>query len=328
MKSIQDKKVLLFAPCFFDYEIEIVEEFRRRGAEIDFLPDRPFQSSFMKGLIRVRRELVLWYADRFFLNAIEKFGRNDYDLILVIQGEGVSPRLLSSLRSIFPNAVFILYMWDSFKNKKSLVPNIVYFDKCFSFDPEDAKNYGMKFRPLFYSGVFSRDFDASYEFDVSFIGTMHSDRYSIISKMVSYLPISATVYMHFYMQAPWMFWMHKISNRSFKAARIKEFQFSSLLKTEVQRVFSSSRAILDIQHPDQIGLTMRSLEALGNRKKLITTNKSIVDYDFFNPNNIFVLDRDAISAVPKSFLTEPYEEISEDLYLKYSLAGWVDALLD
>ena len=40
--------------------------------------------------------------------------------------------------------------------------------------------------------------------------------------------------------------------------------------------------ILDIAHPHQKGLSFRPYEAMGLRKKLITTNKDITNYDFYN----------------------------------------------
>ena len=327
MKTLNGKQVLLIAPLFFGYEEDIAAEFRGRGAEVDFLPDRPFQSSFMKAVTRIRRELILRHADRFFEDAIQQFGRKKYDLILVIQGEGVSPRFLSSLRATFPGASFVLYMWDSFRNKKSLVPNIKHFDKCLTFDPIDAKKYNMEFRPLFYSGGFNNAGVQNFEYDISFIGTAHSDRYRIVSEVAANLPGTKCCYWYLYLQAPWVFWMHKVRNSAFKNASIKEFKFVPLIKSEVQRVFYGSRAVLDIEHPAQTGLTMRTFETMGTGKKLITTNQQVREYDFFNPQNILVIDRNSPVQVPQSFLDTPYIPLSNDLYVKYSLQGWIDKLI-
>jgi hypothetical protein len=88
----------------------------------------------------------------------------------------------------------------------------------------------------------------------------------------------------------------------------------------------NTKIILDIQHDNQVGLSFRPYEAMGLRKKLITTNHFIKEYDFYNPNNIFILDKD-INDIPDSFLNSPYEEISEEIYNKYKLENWVKSIL-
>jgi hypothetical protein len=328
MKTIEGKSILFIAPVFFGYEKDIVAEIKKRGARVDFIPDRPFQSSFMKAFTRLRREFVLKTAERFFWKAIQKFNRKNYDLILVILGECISPNFLASLREEFPKAILTLYMWDSFKNRKFLPKNLPYFDKCFTFDFDDAKNYGMQFRPLFYSKGFQNAEEKNLKFDISFIGTAHSDRYKIISKVVANLPKDTKSYLYFFLQAPWVFWVNKIFNKAFKEATIREFKFSPLTKAEVKKIFFGSRIILDIEHPKQTGLTMRTLEALGAQKKMITTNSSIIKYDFFNPNNIFVINRENVGYIPNSFFLRPYKHLSDEIYEKYSIKCWVDDVLD
>jgi len=328
MKYFHGRRVLLIAPRFFGYEEEIAGEFRRRGAEVDFLPDRPFQSPFMKAVTRVRRELIIAFADRFFWNALEGFGRKKYDLILVVNGEVISPRFLSALRSTFPCASFVLYMWDSFKNRKSLIPNIMHFDKCSTFDPDDANNYGIRFRPLFYADGFKQSTKQDFEYDISFVGTAHSDRYRIVAQVAANLPSSARCYFYMYLQAPWVFWAHKFTNRAFKGASIADFMFLPLIRSEVQRVFYGSRAVLDIEHPAQTGLTIRTFETLGAEKKIITTNQRVKEYDFFNPQNILVINRNELGTIPRQFLYEPFAPLSESVNYKYSIQGWVDEVID
>ena len=65
---------------------------------------------------------------------------------------------------------------------------------------------------------------------------------------------------------------------------------------------------MEIQRTEQVGLSFRIFEALGHRKKLITTNKDIVNYDFYHPQNILVVDENTIE-IPEEFVTSPYVEI-------------------
>jgi hypothetical protein len=330
MFQLDGKRVLLITPYFFGYELEIFAELKRRGALVDILPDRPFTSPFLKAVTRFRRELILDMADHYFLNAIEKLGRTRYDYILVIQGEAISTDLLTKLRSSFPSAKSILYMWDSFDNKKSLIPNIKHFDKCITFDPHDANRYDLKFRPLFFSPGFQLELSPKVApvYDISFIGTAHSDRYKIVSQISAGLPSLTQHYWYLFLQAPWVFWLRKIGDSNFRGATKNEFNFNALAKSEVQNVFLKSASILDIEHPAQTGLTMRTFESLGASKKLITTNKYIRDYDFFDENNIMVIDRSKTIQIPKSFFDTPYTPPSKELYASYSIANWLEDMLE
>lgn len=88
-----------------------------------------------------------------------------------------------------------------------------------------------------------------------------------------------------------------------------------------------STIMIDIQRPEQVGLTFRVFESLGYRKKLITTNKDVVNYDFYNPNNILVLDPENIK-IPESFLESEYQEVPEEIFNKYQIKNWVKKILE
>ena len=326
-ESLKGKYVLLIAPIFFGYSFEIANEFRRRGAIVDFLPDRPFQSPFMKAGTRFAPSLLNSFAEHFFWEGIEKYSRSKYDFVFVVIGEALTQNFLHSLRSRFPSASYILYMWDSFENKKSLVKNIQSYDRCITFDLNDAKNYGLNFRPLFFSDGFKLSNKSQFNYDLSFIGTAHSDRYSIISKIAEDLPKEVTFYTYLFLQAPWVFFGHKLFNKAFINTRYGDFKYVPLEANIVQLIFSESRVVLDIEHPKQIGLTMRTFETLGSGKKLITTNSKVREYDFYDSQNICIVDREGEKKVKKNFFKDPYTPIPLDLYYKYSLQGWVDDVI-
>ena len=67
---------------------------------------------------------------------------------------------------------------------------------------------------------------------------------------------------------------------------------------------------------------MRTFEALGARRKLITTNLDIEHYDFYNPNNILVIDRMNVN-VPVDFISSQYVDIDQNIYDSYSLSSWL-----
>lgn len=322
--SLENKKVLLVAPQFFGYEEEIRSEIERRGARVDFLLDRPFTSPFLKAITRWRRQWVMGSADHYYLKNTNLDA--DYDYVFVINGQTLSSGVLELWRTKFAQATFILYMWDSFGNRKDVISNLRFFDHAFTFDRSDASSYGINFRPLFFSEGFETLSNTLPQWDISFIGTAHTDRYAIVSKVGAELGEEVRAYWYLFLQAPWVYWLYRVIKPGFRSAKWKDFSFSPLSKSDVQRVFFASRAVLDIEHPQQTGLTMRTLETLGARKKLITTNANIRDYDFYSSHNICVIDRHDPAILP-SFLQTPYVDVDPVIYQRYRLEGWLDEIL-
>lgn len=323
---LENKKVLYVAPVFFGYENEIKGELERQGAQVTFLLDRPFNSPFLKALTRVRREWVIGAADRYYKKELASINA-EFDYVFVVNGQTLSKQTLSGWRQQFPSAKFILYMWDSFSNRQQTVENLEFFDSVFSFDKNDAQEFGVHFRPLFFSKGFETTEQVTPEFDISFIGTAHTDRFSIVQKIDRQLGVSVKKYWYLFLQAKWVYWFYRLTNTSFRCAKRSDFQFDSISKAEVQRVFNRSKVVLDIEHPHQTGLTMRTLETLGARKKLVTTNSSVKSYDFYNEENIYVIDR-AEPSIPMAFFEEPYKHVEPQIYRKYSLVGWVEEIIN
>ena len=322
------KRVLLIAPKFFGYEADIHREIERRGAQVDFIPDRPFSSSWLKAIARVYRPAVTIYSERAMDRRIREIcGSAPYDVVLVIIGEGLTENHIRTLRILNPKARFVLYMWDSFDNKKFVRRNLRHFDAASTFDREDAKAYGMQFRPLFYVPGFDQDATQAIKYEVSFIGTAHSDRYRIVHNLQAALPKNARTFFYLYLQAPWVFIVRRVFDRNLSGSKRNEFRFDPIPKSKVQEVFSHSFAILDIEHPKQTGLTMRTFEAIGARKKLITTNQDVINYDFYHPNNILICQRNKALQIPAGFFDKPYQELDKALRYKYSVAGWIDEVL-
>lgn len=322
MISLDGKRVLLIAPRFFGYERDIQGEIERRGAVVDWLPDRPFDTPLMTALTKLKAEWVQPAADRLYDRLLNQFGATAYDYILVVNGQTLSRRTLSRLRSCFPTAQTILYMWDSIDNRRTVLENLSLFDATFSFDPQCATSHGMHLRPLFFSEGFDKS-ESEVAFQVSFIGTAHTDRYAVVNELRKGLADDIQAYWYLYLQAPWVFQFYRATKPFMRQAKRDEFNFVPLPKATVQSVFARSRAIVDIEHPNQRGLTMRTFETMGAKKKLITTNALIASYDFYEVGNVCVIDR-RFPKVPREFLELPFAPYPEEMLYRYSLEGWLD----
>uniref|UniRef100_A0AAU6WPN0 Uncharacterized protein n=2 Tax=Chryseobacterium TaxID=59732 RepID=A0AAU6WPN0_9FLAO len=90
---------------------------------------------------------------------------------------------------------------------------------------------------------------------------------------------------------------------------------------------SKSRIILDFVNDVHHGISMRTFESIGFRKKLITNNLLVKDYDFYNPSNIFVIENDNFEGI-EDFINTSYENLPEDIYDKYSFKSWIKYVLN
>ncbi len=85
-----------------------------------------------------------------------------------------------------------------------------------------------------------------------------------------------------------------------------------------------SFCIIEVVQEGQEGLTLRALEALVYGKKLITTLRNIVNYDFYNPNNILIWNNQTNDELT-SFLNTNYIMIEQKIIDKYSLHNWIQS---
>jgi hypothetical protein len=60
---------------------------------------------------------------------------------------------------------------------------------------------------------------------------------------------------------------------------------------------------------------------------MITNNKSIVNYDFYHPNNIFILTDSNLDSL-EDFVKLPYVEIPEEIVMKYNFKNWIKKILE
>lgn len=99
----------------------------------------------------------------------------------------------------------------------------------------------------------------------------------------------------------------------------------TILYPDYLDLVSQSECIIDILQKGQNGLTLRPFEAMYFNKKLITNSREIVDFDFYNPSNIYVLGYDKRSLV--EFFSEKSTPVDGKIKHKYSLEGWIERII-
>jgi len=329
-QNLSGKKILLFTPQGKGiYGTAIFNELERKGAEVYIYNERPSTSTLTKIAYRLAGRFLQAHFAKYLNGILKEVKTSDFDYVLIIRGEAFSPKDIKKLRLHFPKAKFILYLWDSLKNNdtRRLFPH---FDRVFSFDLEDCKkNPNLIFRPLFFIREYENIADKNqYHNDLVFVGTLHSGRLLLLQRVEKYLKQHGlTVKSYLYFPSRLLYLRKKLTDRSFKGYSPGDFNYKMLPAKEVSRLLAESKVSLDMQGSTQSGLTMRTIEVLGAKRKLLTTNKQIAQYDFYHPENIQIIDLD-FKELNLVFFKTPFKEIPESIYYKYALRNWIDEVLN
>lgn len=324
--NLTGKRVLLFAPSFFGYEALIKQKIEEMGGYCDLYNERSVTSGYARAVLKVVPAVFNQRSKTYYREILESNSDKDYDYVLILKCDMTPNEALGNMKRMFPNAKMCLALWDSIANIPGVVDKFPYFDTIHSFDPDDCVAFQeLKYRPLFFSDEYANleNHSSHMKYDICFVGTIHSDRYKIVSEVQQVADsLGLTFTKYCYLQAPFIYKCYKAVKPEFKNTSPDDFAFQALCQEETSSMIRGSRAVLDINHPKQSGLTMRTIEMVGMGKKLLTTNKFVTKADFYNPNNICVIEREGM-AIDKGFFETNYEALPSDIYERYTLKSWL-----
>ncbi|WP_421270457.1 hypothetical protein [Aeromonas taiwanensis] len=324
MINLMHKNVILFCPSFFDYDKAIKEELESIGATVHLYDERPFKSIIGRAILRLNMSWIIsWYIKMYYYRLLIPL-INNVDYLVFINPESISSNIIDKVRGVNPKVNIIVYMWDSFKNKPAAKKLLNSVDCFFTFDPNDAATYNICFLPLFYVSEYAESRGSnSGKYRLSFIGTAHTERYKIVKNIME---VGGRGFLFLFTPSMAVFLYKKYICGELKELRFTDVSSTPMLREDVVTIVADSEAIIDINHPGQVGLTMRTLEVLGAGRKLVTTNENIVNYDFYNESNILIIRNEINKDVITKFLDRPYVKLSDKLYEKYNLSNWIEQL--
>ena len=317
------KKVLFIAPKFYDFELHIHKAIENLGYEVDFYNEKPELTLFFRLMQKMPKSMFENYLDRYYMSIINS--KRVYDVVFIIRAELIKPKYLKLLKERHSKAKFVMYQWDFYDNLPYIESQIKYFDRVYSFDKNDAEHFGLILKPLFFTEVHRQKAKErpSVKYKLSFIGSHHSDRFEFINYFMKINKLNKEEFFYHLFRPKLSYVYNKyFSKNNIVTLKYRDVESNMLSEKETLHILNSSNVILDIHHVKQNGLTIRSIEALGLKKKLITTNPLIKEYDFYNENNIYFISREE-PIVSKEFFEREYEEIDEKVYNSYSVSEWV-----
>lgn len=327
----------------------IEAEMKRQGHEVFVLQD--YHSTYdptneQRFPIRQVRSLLWKYEmKRYWKNIINSQTELSakFDVLFVLTGCSITSDIINHLKKTSPGIRKILYTWDTI-NAYPFDRLLPFFDKAYSFDIVDVSSDSRwKLLPIFYEKD-PDTFKEKFEYDLFSIGTNHSGRYSFIKKIIPQLKKYNLSYCIKIVSSVFNKSLkHKIFDFFFDskkqtAEELEQYRFSHglenadlLLRTpidshEYERLIQNSKCILDDQRDTQSGLSARFMWALGNKKKILTTNKHAFDYSFVNNNQVAVIDK-FNPIIPIDFIKDTID-LSETADVSFvRIDNWVKEIL-
>lgn len=320
--DISGKRILLLGIGFYDYETAISEELCRRGAKVLFI-DAVYKSFLKKILLRVSRHLSQKMASNYLLNQIAKQPK-DMDYIIIIKGDVLREEHISLLKRKYPNTRILLYLWDSINRISNSELLLKSFDRILTFDRVDAIKYNLVFRPLFYREYMVLNTPENGKYNISFIGWMHSNRYEILHKLKLEFEAHGIRYKFVLYTSRLSYYINRYIKRVISQDDSDFFVFKPISYDRYIQISQDSDVILDLSHPLQNGLTMRTIEAIGLRKKILTTNADIKQYPMIDRTNYEIIDPMNMDVNYHIFRRE-YVKSENDFY--FSLSNFIDDII-
>ena len=252
-----------------------------------FLGDKKFKES-------LKKDYIFWKQDS-LLNSFD-----NYDYALVIRADIFRKDFISSVSH--KSNLSIGFHFDGISRDIEILDYISFFDKFYVFDKDDILKYPSK--RLLYSTnfyfephIFTDSKVLIDSYDVYYVSTFNESRLSYLIELHKYLH-------EIYDSVCFVVVLNEEMNVKIPSyvSENMTVQYELISFEEQLKYISESKVIIDLVLEDHNGFSFRIFEGLCFNKKVITTNVTVLEADFYHPNNYFILDHNNYSDI-ESFLS-------------------------
>ena len=318
-------KICVISFDFWGYDAHIVETLKEKGIEANHIKigavsyenfGERLTNLFSK--VFLGKNLKYQKRQKFVIEQLDKLGHQDQ--ILVLNADTFDHSTLEYMKK-YTNR-FITFLYDNL-DRCPVQDKLHFFDKIYSFDDKDIEKHGFErltnynYLPFLSQEKQNPSEDALY---ITSYDKKRIKQLDILSQKFEELRLKFDLYV--------------IGKKSWKNQLMKPFSKNKIVFTRkrinhenLPEFYKRTKVILDLMRENQYGLSFRVFEAMALEKKIITDNEKIKNYDFYNPNNILVLNKD-FSNITKEFFETPYQSLPEGIYKKYTLEKWVERVFN
>ena len=190
-----------------------------------------------------------------------------------------------------PNVTLVLMINNAmYLRYRLLRKHLRHIDLIYSFSEKDAEDYGFLFQPDIYSEINPED-APEISSDLFFAGNAN-DRADLLNALGQYM-LDHSVNAHIYVQ-----------NTKDKDKKVPEgihynewLNYASIMDENLH-----TNCILEVVGDRYTGMTLRTVEALCFKKKLLTNNYTIEHMPFFDPRFIHIFKKDNLDMIDPEFI--------------------------
>lgn len=321
------EKFLLVMPDYSDFPQLFLDNLKSTGFEPFLITDKvskfrykgleSIKNFFIKNILRNKEYKQNLVKHHFLeelecnLSAIE--GQLDY--ILVIRPDNFPVSFIKKLKT--KTSKLIAYQWDGIEKFPEVKKYFDLFDTFFCF--EEVGNQD-NIKPI--TNFYFDHLPAVYkEYNMGcpnlyFVGLYWKSREEKINRFIdeiSEYSVDLSIFIQY------------LKDLERKNHKINYIQDRITFEQNLEYV-KKSDILLDFVDPLHNGLSIRFFEGLYYRKKVITDNITVKNYDFYHPDNIFVVENNNYKNIG-TFLKKPYHILPEDIVKRYGFSRWIQEII-
>jgi hypothetical protein len=259
-------------------------------------------------LLRKIYYLLFSPREQYIKKELKRLTDLKFDVLFSINCNVTCSYLFKKLKSHNSKLYSILFLWDTL-GRYAWEEELTRFDRVLTFERQDAEKYNIEYKPNFY--LEQKTIENRQSYDLFFAGKFSPERLRILDSIISQKETWRISY-NFNLWPSYKIFLHnyliyyilkkiRIKNNwtktyitNYEAVEMKLGRDyiikNSIRYEESQLPLYSSNVILDIPFKGQTGLTHRVIEALAAGKKIVTTNASIRNESFYDPDQIKIID--------------------------------------
>lgn len=341
---MKKKRVLLFTSNFMDIYKDVMESIIEKGMEVVWvqastIPNNPFRA-IDKESNKYDVDSYMTRVKTMWENRLQDEDMKEpFDFFLAINGHDVHPFIFDYFRKINPQIRMVLFLYDRVDGVMQIDGFFKYYDEVFSFDLRDTDKYKLHFLPIYWKKSTNEmpiKYDifgfASYSENKPERTALYKDIKSLADKCN--LRTFIKLYISSKKGNSFIYLIKYIVKKiiGVRALPLKEirkdlYTGKTISPAEYRCLIQQSKSILDTQASYQDGLTARFMWALGAGKKIVTTNNSVTNYSFYNPDQFYILNENnhegIIEFLEKDFSLSPQNRLIID---QYRIDNWLNTL--
>ena len=232
--------------------------------------------------------------------------------IIIVTDTLVTVDFLKWVKRMFPNAQCNYTYGNMVGKARHILPNKIPAGwRVWTYDDHDSREYGMR---LYHDNPYPKVFlkpKESIEYDVLFVGA-DKGRGEYLLQLEDKMKLMGLKTK--FIIAP-----------DGRFSKRKSYYQAPIPYCEVVDLIVKSRSILNIAMEGQEGMTMRDMESMFFGVKLLTTNKNVVNFDMYHPENVFIVDGLNINDLP-AFLEKEMVEVPDIVKQRHTLEHFINTI--